>query len=150
MVSRNVRNVRDILHSESLNCYPAENQAAKIFANWLKEHPEYQISDVDMCIDSFEREEDHYGNGGGYDRYIRIFKSRPETKEEYNTRVKGEEDEKFEEFSRGAHRCVCELIRELSIYPNFVSQEITDKENEIMNAINEVVRKCLKEKLNEG
>ena len=150
MVSRNVRNVRDILHSESLNCYPAENQAAKIFANWLKEHPEYQISDVDMCIDSFEREEDHYGNGGGYDRYIRIFKSRPETKEEYNTRVKGEEDEKFEEFSSGVHRCVCELIRELSIYPNFVSQEITDKENEIMNAINEVVRKCLKEKLNEG
>lgn len=150
MVSRNVRNVRDILHSESLNCYPAENQAAKIFANWLKEHPEYQISDVDMCIDSFEREEDHYGNGGGYDRYIRIFKSRPETKEEYNTRVKGEEDEKFEEFSSGVNRCVCELIRELSIYPNFASQEITDKENEIMNAINEVVRKCLKEKLNEG
>lgn len=149
MVSRNVMSVRDILHTESLNCYPPENQAAKIFAKWLAGHPEYQISDVDMEIETIEREEDYHGNGGGYDRYVHIFKRREETKEEYDARVKKEENEKFAEFSTKVYRCVSDLIRQLDIYPNFVSQEITDKQNEIMHSINEVVRQSLKSKLKE-
>lgn len=150
MVTRNVMSVKDILHTESLNCYPPENQAAKIFAKWLADHPEYQISDVDMEIESVEREEDYYGNGGGYDRYIHIFKCREETKDEYDARIKKEEDEKITEFSTKVYRCVSDLIRQLNIYPNVVSQEITDKENEIMHSINEVVRQSLKTKLKEG
>ena len=150
MVSRNVMSVRDILYTESLNCYPPENQAAKIFAQWLKDHPECQITDVDMEIEAIKREEDYYGNGGGYDRYIRIFKRREETKEEYDARIKKEEDEKIAEFSTKVYRCVSDLIRELNIYPNVVSQEITDKQDEIMHSINEVVRQSLKTKLKEG
>ena len=60
MITRYKMQVDDILHSESLNCYPAENQAAKIFAKWLKKHPEHSPDDVDMRIDSYEREEDYY------------------------------------------------------------------------------------------
>ena len=108
MVTRNLMNVDDNLYSQLLNCYPPENQAAKIFAKWLADHPEYQISDVDMKIEAIKREEDYYGNGGGYDRYIHIFKRREETKEEYDARIKKEEDEKIAEFSAKVYRCVSE------------------------------------------
>lgn len=60
IITRYPYQVDDILHSESLNCHPAENQAAKIFVKWLKEHPEFNEIDVDMRIDSREREEDYY------------------------------------------------------------------------------------------
>lgn len=147
MITRHQLPVADTLHSESLNCYPAENQAAKIFVKWLKDHPEYQESDVDMRIDSYKREEDYHGNGGGYDRYVRIFKRRDETHEEYESRIKREEDEIFDDFSRNVRSCVSDLIRELNIYPNVVSAEITAKTDEIVNAINADARRCLASKL---
>lgn len=143
MINRNILHVDDILYSESLNCHPAENQAAKIFVKWLKDHPEYQESDVDLRIDSYEREEDYYGNGGGFDRYVRIIKRREETTEEHVARIKREEDEKFNDFNRKVYRCVSDLIRELSLYHNIVSDEITEKTNEIVNAINADARRCL-------
>lgn len=140
----------DILHSESLNCHPAENQAAKIFVKWLKEHPEFNGTDVDMRIDSREREEDYYGNGGGYDKYLRIFKRRKETKEEYEARINSEEEEKFDDFYKHVRRSVSDLIRELNLYPNVVSDEITAKTDEIVNAIIEDARRCLKAKMQES
>ena len=143
MIDRNILHVDDILYSESLSCYPAENQAAKIFVKWLKDHPEHQESDVDLRIDSYEREEDYYGNGGGYDRYVRIVKRREETREEHEDRIRREEDEKFQDFNRKVRRCVSDLIRELNLYPNLVSDEITAKTDEIVNAINADARRCL-------
>lgn len=140
----------DILHSESLNCHPAENQAAKIFVKWLKEHPEFNEIDVDMRIDSREREEDYYGNGGGYDKYVRIFKRRKETKEEYEARINSEEEEKFDDFYKHVRRSVSDLIRELNLYPNVVSNEITAKTDEIVNAIIKDARRCLKAKMQES
>lgn len=150
MITRYTLQVDDILHSESLNCHPAENQAAKIFVKWLKEHPEYNETDVDMRIDSREREEDYYGNGGGYDKYVRIFKQRKETKEEYEARINSEEDEKFDDFNKHVRRSVSDLIRELNLYPNLVSDEITAKTDEIVNAIIKDARRCLKAKMQES
>ena len=98
MVDRNFQHKEDILFSQSLNLYPAENQAAKIFVEWLRAHPEYTSKEVDMRIDSYEREEDHYGNGGGYDQYVRIYKRREETQDEHNARIKQEEDKYYEEY----------------------------------------------------
>ena len=64
MITRYKQHVDDILFSQSLNLYPAENQAAKIFVKWLSEHPEYSADDVDMRIDSYSS-----------DRFISTFKS---------------------------------------------------------------------------
>jgi hypothetical protein len=143
MIARYKLPVADILHSESLHCYPAESEAAKIFVKWLKEHPDVSPDDVDMYIDSYEREEDHYGNGGGYDRYIKIVKRREETQQEYDDRIKREEGACFEKFGGQVYGNVVELIKDLSIYPNMESDEISDKRGEIVNGIMDVVHKCL-------
>ena len=139
MIDRHVLTVCDILHSASLNCYPAENQAAKIFMEWLKNHPEYNPDDVVMRIDSYEREEDYYGNGGGYDRYVRIFKRRKETDSEYEARIAKEESESLDKFRNGLRHIIIDLIHDFSIYPNMVSDAITAHTNDIENAVMEIV-----------
>ena len=150
IITRYPYQVDDILHSEQLNCHPAESQAAKIFVKWLKEHPEYNETDVDMRIDAREREEDYHGNGGGYDYCMQIYKRRKETKEEYEARINREEDEKFDDFNKHVRRSVSDLIRELNLYPNLVSDEITAKTDEIVNAIIKDARQCLKAKMQES
>ena len=140
MITRYKMQVDDILHSESLNCYPAENQAAKIFVEWLKKHPEYSPDDVDMRIDSYEREEDHYGNGGGLDQYVRIFKRREETQAEYDARIAKGEAESLDKFKEKLRFLITDLIHDFSIYPNMVSDAITAHTNDIENAVMDVVK----------
>lgn len=144
MVDRNFQHKEDILFSQSLNLYPAENQAAKIFVEWLKEHQEYTSKEVDMRIDSYEREEDYYGNGGGYDRYVRIYKRRKETQDEHNARIRQEEDKYYEEYRNKVRFAITELIRNLNIYPNVISDAITSKINEVENGIMTYTKQCLK------
>lgn len=139
MITRYKMKVDDILHSESLNCYPAENQAAKIFVKWLSEHPEYSADDVDMRIDSYEREDDYHGHGGGYDQYVRIFKRREETDSEYEARIAKEESESLDKFRNGLRHIIIDLIHDFNIYPNLVSDAITDHTNDIENAVMEIV-----------
>ncbi len=139
MITRYKMKVDDILFSQSLNCYPAENQAAKIFAKWLSEHPEYSSDDVDMRIDSYEREEDHYGNGGGWDQYVRIFKRREETQAEYDARIAKGEAESLDKFKEKLRFLITDLIHDFSIYPNMVSDAITAHTNDIENAVMEIV-----------
>lgn len=139
MITRYKMPVDDILHSESLNCYPAENQAAKIFVEWLKKHPEHSPDDVDMRIDSYEQEEDHYGNGGGWDQYVRIFKRREETDSEYEARIAKGESESLDKFRNGLRHIIIDLIHDFNIYPNMVSDAITAHTNEIENAVMEIV-----------
>lgn len=139
MITRYKQRVDDILYSESLNLYPAENQAAKIFAKWLTEHPEYSADDVNMRIDSYEREEDYYGNGGGYDRYIRIYQTREETDKEYEARIKKGESESLDKFKEKVRFLITDLIHDFDIYPNMVSDAITAHTNDIENAVMEVV-----------
>lgn len=140
MITRYKQNVDDILFSQSLNLYPAENQAAKIFTKWLSEHPEYSADDVDMRIDSYEREEDHYGNGGGWDQYVRIFKRRKETDSEYDARIAKEESESLDKFRNGLRHIITDLIHDFSIYPNLVSDAITAHTNNIENAVMDIVK----------
>lgn len=140
MITRYKQHVDDILFSQSLNLYPAENQAAKIFAKWLSEHPEYSADDVDMCIDSYEREEDYYGNGGGYDNYVRIFKRRKETDSEYDARIAKEESESLDKFRNGLRHIIIDLIHDFNIYPNLVSDAITAHTNNIENAVMDIVK----------
>lgn len=140
MITRYKQHVDDILFSQSLNLYPAENQAAKIFAKWLSEHPEYSADDVDMRIDSYEREEDYYGNGGGYDRYVRIFKRREETQAEYDARIAKGEAESLDKFKEKLRFLITDLIHDFSIYPNMVSDAITAHTNDIENAVMDIVK----------
>ena len=140
MITRYKQHVDDILFSQSLNLYPAENQAAKIFAKWLSEHPEYSADDVDMRIDSYEREEDYHGNGGGWDQYVRIFKRREETQAEYDARIAKGESESLDKFKGKLRFLITDLIHDFSIYPNMVSDAITAHTNEIENAVMDVVK----------
>lgn len=89
---KDLQTKRDILFSKRLCCYPAVEEAAKEFAKFISEHPEYSVDDVRCFIEETEREEDHYGNGGGIDRTLIIYKERLETQEEYNNRIRVEED----------------------------------------------------------
>lgn len=140
MITRYKMQVDEILFSQSLNLYPAENQAAKIFAKWLSEHPEYSADDVDMRIDSYEREEDYHGNGGGYDRYVRIYKRREETQAEYDARIAKGEAESLDKFKEKLRFLITDLIHDFSIYPNMVSDAITAHTNDIENAVMDVVK----------
>ena len=139
-VSRNKKSVEERFFSKSLCCYPPENEAAKIFAAWLSEHPNVSPDDVDMRIDSYEREEDHYGNGGGYDRYMRIYKYRPESDEEQKDRIADEEKEVIDDFMKNIRHEILQLVRNFDIYPNMVSDAITAHTKEIEDAILDVVK----------
>lgn len=138
--------VDKILYSKSLDTYPEENQAAKIFAKWLKEHPEYSMDDVNMRIDSYEKEEDYMGHFGGTDKYIRIFQRHEETDSEYNARIAKEESEAFDKFRNKLYFIVKDLINDFDIYPNMDSDEIDAHVNSIENAVMNVV----KEKINKS
>lgn len=99
MVNRNRKMVRDVLYTERINLYPAENQAAKIYAKYMAEHPELDMKDISLNIDEEEREEDHYGNGGGIERTAVVCRSHEETSWEFNQRVQQEEDELYVKLS---------------------------------------------------
>lgn len=84
--------VKQILFQKSLCCYPPEEEAAKLFHKFLLDHPEHNIDEIKCKIDSVEREEDYYGNGGGYDNTLTIYTYRNETKEELEKRIKEKEN----------------------------------------------------------
>lgn len=106
----------------------------------VKKHPEHSPDDVDMRIDSYEREEDHYGNGGGWDQYVRIFKRREETDSEYEARIAKGEAESLDKFKEKLRFLITDLIHDFSIYPNMVSDAITAHTNDIENAVMDVVK----------
>jgi len=138
--------VTNILYSEALDTYPAENQAAKIFAKWLKENPKYSMDDVEMRIDSYEQEEDYMGHFGGTKKYVRIFQRHKETNSEYNARIAKEESEALDKFKNKLYFIIKDLINDFSIYPNTDSDEIDAHVNSIENAVMNVV----KEKINKS
>lgn len=138
--------VKDLLYSKELDTYPEESQAAKIFAKWLKEHPEYSADDVDMCIKLYGEEEDYMGHFGHISKYVRIFKRHRETDSEYNARIAKEESEALDKFRNKLYFIVKDLINDFSIYPNIDSDEIDAHVNNIENAVMDVV----KEKINKS
>lgn len=78
--------IKDILLEKNLvTCHP-ENEAAKIYHQFLLDHPEYENC-IECNINTIEREEDHYGNGGGYENTLIIFRWKEETDEEFDKRI---------------------------------------------------------------
>lgn len=146
MIIRYKIHVTDLLYSKELESSPAEDQAAKIFAKWLKEHPKYSPDDVSMCIKSYGEEEDYMGHFGHITKYVRIFKRREETNSEYKARIAKEESEAFDKFRNKMYFIIKDLINDFSIYPNTDSDEIDAHVNSIENAVMDVV----KEKINKS
>lgn len=146
MVDRHNKQVEKILFKKSLCCYPPENEAAKEFITWLDQHSEYDLYDVSMRIDEVEREEDYYGNGGGYDRTMVIYQYVDETPEMYKQRISQEEDAALSEFREKITHDVYNLINVFNIYPNMYSQTITEHTKEIVDSILYVVKEKIHNK----
>lgn len=140
--------VKDLLYSKELDTYPEESQAAKIFAKWLKEHPEYSTDDVDMCIKSYGEEEDYMGHFGHISKYVRIFKRHRETDSEYDARIAKEESEALDKFRNKLYFIIKDLINDFSIYPNTDSDEIDARVNSIEDAVMNVVKEKINKKSN--
>ena len=86
-IDREKRTMRDVVFSKRLSCIPHEEYAAKYFHEYVINHPEEDVKNLHCEIEKVEREEDHYGNGGGYDYTFIIFKEREENPSEYAERV---------------------------------------------------------------
>ena len=102
------------------------------------------MDDVDMRIDSYEKEEDYMGHFGGTEKWIRIFQRHKETNSEYNARIAKEESEAIDKFRNKLYFIIKDLINDFSIYPNMDSDEIDAHVNDIENAVMDIV----KEKIN--
>lgn len=98
LISRNKQEIDIVVYSKSLSCYHYEEQAAKEFINYLEQHPEESKNDLHLRIDSVEHEEDHYGNGGGTERIMKIYKRREETDDELKARIAKEESEMIKRY----------------------------------------------------
>lgn len=144
MINRNLLPTQDTLLSKSLCCYPPENEAAKIYAQFLSEHPEFSTKDVDMRIDAYEREEDHYGNGGGYDRYVRIYKRRDETPEERDNRVRKEENEVIEKFSKNIGNQIYDFCWAMYGYHPQDGRLSDEERNHLRDILENIVNERLK------
>lgn len=115
MIDRNRQKKEEILYSKSISCWPFEDYAAKEFIKWLGEHPEESVNTARMRIDKYEREEDHYGNGGGWDHYLRIYKEREETTAEYLERINEEENKCIDEYLNNIQRETKRVLNELNV-----------------------------------
>lgn len=114
-VYRGRQEVSDVLYTKSLSCYPPENEAAKIFVDFLEKHPEYSAKDINIRIDSEEIEEDHYGNGGGYEHTAVIFKLRNETDKERSDRIHDDEDILINTYSYDIRNLTYKLLGKLNV-----------------------------------
>jgi hypothetical protein len=137
MIDRNRQKKEEILYSKSISCLPFEDYAAKEFIKWLGEHPEENVNTVRMRIDTYEREEDYYGNGGGWDHYLRIYKGREETTIEYLERISKEEnkciDEYLDNIKRETKRVLSELnVREDDDRLEWVTWDMTEKARKVI------------------
>lgn len=146
MITRDKIQKDIILYSESLNCHPVEGQAAKIYIKWLKEHPNYSMDTVNMRIDYRERDEDAHGNGGGYDKYVRIYQVREETQEEYDARITQEEDILLGGFHRKLRSSLQKLIEDLNLYSVLESRQ---KVTECLDSMDEAIMRTLTEKIHQ-
>lgn len=114
-IDRNYQKKENILLQTRLCCYPPENEAAKIYSEFMIKHPELSTKDVDCRIYEEEREEDHYGNGGGVDHTLIIFTKRDETEVEYNERIKKAEDEYINDYFKKISSLTSDLLYQLNI-----------------------------------
>ena len=103
-----------ILLRQRLNTLPYEEQGAKLFMKYCTEHPEYKIDDLHMRVSSEEREEDHYGNGGGFDNFLEIYINAEETDDEYKERIDYLEFKAIKDYERSLEDKTTELRNTLN------------------------------------
>lgn len=85
--SRDCQYKEVVLLREDIDTYPKEEGAARAYARYMNEHPQLNMDDIKLRIESEEVEEDHYGNGGGIYHTAIIYTEVPETKDEIENRV---------------------------------------------------------------
>lgn len=146
MITRDKIQKDIILYSEPLNCYPIEQQAAHIYIKWLQENPNYSMDTVNMRIDYRERDEDAHGNGGGYEKYVRIYQVREETQEEYDSRITQEEHILLEGFHRKLRSSLQKLVEDLNMYSVLESRQ---KVTEYLDSMDETIMRTLTEKIHQ-
>ena len=120
----NKLSVEEVLLRKNLCCYPPENEAAKYYHKFLLEHPEYDNNDTKCRIDSVERQEDHYGNGGGYDNTLIIFRYREESDSEYNKRIEQKECNVINDYNNKFNNVLRDLKVELRYLPDSSKEKI--------------------------
>lgn len=127
--------IRNVLKKKELSTTAYESEAAKIFIKYLREHPEMNEDDVDMRIDTWEEEEDHYGHGGGICHAVVIYTTREETDEEHNTRVAQEEQEIIKKHAPIIKNAVNELRWDMNLPDNN-----TEEGKRLYDAIVDIVK----------
>lgn len=97
-VDRRKEETYDVLYSSGISTYPTDIDVSRKYAKFLREHPEINEDDINILIESDEREEDYYGHGGGTVHTLNIVKYRPETDKEYSDRVQKQEKEVIDHY----------------------------------------------------
>ena len=116
------------------------DEAAKIFIQYLEEHPDESVKTLNMRIDSEKQEEDYYGNGDGWEHTCVIYRKVEETDSECNLRILSEEDDIF---NKGAEK-MSDIVRNTinDIYGYFKNEDKTLVENSI-NRLFDKIKKTL-------
>ena len=107
------KEVIEVLHSVRLNTYPYDNQVARDYAKFMKENPQLDVNEVWCKVKCVEGTEDAYGNGGGCDRTLIIYKTRMETENEFNRRKEEALDDFAKEFDTHLDSMIKTYIRKL-------------------------------------
>ena len=142
MIWREHKIFTETVFSKSLCLCDYVDEAAKIFVKYLEEHPEESVKTLNMRIDSEEQEEDHYGNGGGWEHTCVIYRKVEETDTECNLRVLNEEEGIFD---KGAEEIVAAVHRTISdVYGYFKNEDKTLVEESINRLFDKVKKKMLK------
>ena len=91
----------EIIFSQSISTYPYEEGAAKLYASFMKNNPQLEGEEIHCRVDKKEREEDYYGNGGGVEYTLIIFRWVKETEEQYQERQKAFINDTLNKFREG-------------------------------------------------
>ena len=116
-----------VLLRQRLNTLPYEEQGAKLFMKYCSEHPEYKIDELHMRVSSEEREEDHYGHGGGFDNFLEIYINAEETDDEDKERIDYLEFKAIKDYERSLENKTTELR-------NILNDSQTDNVNATIRA----------------
>ena len=117
-IDRSYKKRKNVLFSKLLVTIHPEDEAAKLFMEFMKEHPELSIHDTFMEIETEEVEEDYYGNGGGYEHRCRVYQWEQESQQEHDGRIKEEKDKILGWYLNEVRKLTRNLVRELGIKEN--------------------------------
>lgn len=142
MIWREHKIFNETVFSKRLCLCDYVDEAAKIFVKYLGEHPEESVKTLNMRIDSEEQEEDHYGNGGGWEHTCVIYRNVEETDTECNLRVLNEEEELFDKCAVDVTKAITSTM--CDVYGYSKAEDKTLVEESINRLVDKVKKKMLK------